>query len=66
MLVARFRSNGASDLRVSEDGAGMSCGPVTTGRGTVVVGDGAVLQAANTSVAERNIRRDMLFSGPMR
>jgi hypothetical protein len=59
MLLVRVRSNGAPAVSVSDVGAGISCGPVTTGRGVVVVGEGTVEQAANTSVAESITARDM-------
>src|SRR5215210_8370210 len=59
MVLALVRSNGAPDLTVSDVGAGISCGPVMTGRGVVVVGEGTVVQAANTRVAESMTARDM-------
>src|SRR5215210_3330758 len=59
MVLARVRSNGAPGLTVSDVGAGISCGPVMTGRGVVDVEEGTVVQAANTSVAESMTARDM-------
>src|SRR6266513_3992108 len=56
IVVRRDRSNGGPDPIVSDAGAGMICGPVTTGRGAVA-GDGAVAQAPTNSVAARNSAR---------
>src|SRR5256714_13183518 len=57
IVVRRDRSNGGPDPIVSDAGAGMICGPVTTGRATLVTGDGAVAQAPTESLAVRNSAR---------
>src|SRR5258705_4752610 len=58
MLVVLVTSNGAPAPIVSEAGAGITCGPVMTGR-VAVAGGGAGVQAASESVARRSTARDM-------
>ncbi len=59
IVVRRERSNGAPDPIVSDEGAGMICGPETTGRGAVVVGEGTVVQAATNSAGTSRTERDI-------
>src|SRR5687768_7458022 len=59
MLVPRISSKAGPGVSVRDAGAGINCGPVVTGRGTVGVGDGTVVQAARRSVPDRITARDM-------
>ena len=61
IFVVRVTSKGAPVESVSDAGAGIICGPATTGRGVVVgAGAGIVVQAASKSVAESNTARDIV------
>src|SRR5712671_4788336 len=58
IVVRRERSNGAPAPIVSDEGAGMICGPETTGRGAVV-GEGTVVQAATNNAGTSRTKRDI-------